>query len=104
MVFHGEWYKLNFPFIVCRFDFRSYEAGQDQKRKNKLNGDNGSGGNRKESPGKKLKWYENVMRRAERAKRLRHREGRHGPPPPPEDFLPAEEVNRKQIFSNYLCR
>ena len=44
-------------------DVRSYVAGQDQKRKNKR--DNESGGKHKESTGRRLKWYGNVMRREE---------------------------------------
>ena len=38
---------------------------------------------------------------AERANRLRHRDGCCGPLTPPEDFLPTEAVNRNKFVSNY---
>ena len=43
---------VTLPSVVSAVDMRSYEAGQDQKWKNKR--DNESGGNHKESTGKKV--------------------------------------------------
>ena len=37
---------------------------------------------------------------AERANRLRHRDGRYEFMTPPEEFLPTEAVNRNKFFSN----
>ena len=52
--------------ILCKFSLCICisKAGQDNKLK--IKGGNESGGNRKESPRKSLKWYGNVMRREER--------------------------------------